>query len=478
MHLKSKKFIKKQNYTEQELSIFYECTNITGEIDLLVHWFNKIKNLGLLSNDKSYVISIIRLLHNAKYSGNAHKDVKFIWTSLKCGVLVDDIALLLPCLDIPLISSVKLLSWFKNLKEGNIKFTNSADLKLRLIQISKLGKDTMSLKSMQLRYGEELGFLKWQNRIKDAGKVNFEYFKSKYGYEKAKEILQSRGASLKNFVNRYGKIEGIKKWDEYKSKRKNTYSIRKNSGRNYNSFLKDVYIKKYGEEEGNIKWNEMRQKCVFSNSKNALIEKYGEEEASIIANKRWAVTSKPAFIQRYGEIAGLKKYNNYRNKLKRRMNLDSLIEEYGEEEGYEKYISRAWKSNRNSNIAHKLFEDLRAKNIMFNLEVPIFLNREERLLLGQKIIFVDGQYKNIIVEFFGDIWHANPKLYESSDTPNPFSHLTAQQIQNRDANRISILNKKGFHTIVVWEKDFRFDSNKVVDSIISVINNMHPMEKN
>jgi hypothetical protein len=60
----------------------------------------------------------------------------------------------------------------------------------------------------------------------------------------------------------------------------------------------------------------------------------------------------------------------------------------------------------------------------------------------------------ICVEFYGNVWHANPKLYKATDVPFSFkgNKKTSQEIWNDDKERIEFL-KKDFNidTIVIWE---------------------------
>ena len=64
---------------------------------------------------------------------------------------------------------------------------------------------------------------------------------------------------------------------------------------------------------------------------------------------------------------------------------------------------------------------------------------------------------NIDIEFNGDIFHANPKIFKTDDRPNPWAkQYTAQQIWKGEAKRIDLLEKTlGTKTIVVWESDYR-----------------------
>lgn len=90
---------------------------------------------------------------------------------------------------------------------------------------------------------------------------------------------------------------------------------------------------------------------------------------------------------------------------------------------------------------------------------------------GNKNDYVDGwccdyvnHEKKIIVEFFGDFWHHNPRKY-SKDWINPFTKRTSPQAWSRDERKISDLKNRGFKVIVVWERDWRLDRENQLQRI-------------
>jgi len=58
---------------------------------------------------------------------------------------------------------------------------------------------------------------------------------------------------------------------------------------------------------------------------------------------------------------------------------------------------------------------------------------------------------NIVLECFGDYWHANPEIYSSTDIL--YSTKTALDQWNIDEKRIEKLKKAFRHVIVIWEKE-------------------------
>lgn len=79
--------------------------------------------------------------------------------------------------------------------------------------------------------------------------------------------------------------------------------------------------------------------------------------------------------------------------------------------------------------------------------------------------------KKCIIEFHGDIWHANPKIFKDDDRPNySKSNLTSKDIWERDKVRIGIMEKEGFKVKIIWEKDYHKNKNKIINECIKFIN--------
>lgn len=69
-----------------------------------------------------------------------------------------------------------------------------------------------------------------------------------------------------------------------------------------------------------------------------------------------------------------------------------------------------------------------------------------------------------IVEYNGDYWHCNPKIYES-DYKLKQSNMRAEEIWDRDKDKISVAESRGFEVKVVWESDFLKDQTKILNEV-------------
>ncbi len=88
----------------------------------------------------------------------------------------------------------------------------------------------------------------------------------------------------------------------------------------------------------------------------------------------------------------------------------------------------------------------------------------ERWLFPDAVNFRD----RIVVEFYGDFWHANPKTYKAGDVVR--DAVTAKEIWDKDEARIRRLEMLGFRVFVVWQSDFVQIHNSVVSQFDQLLN--------
>jgi len=60
---------------------------------------------------------------------------------------------------------------------------------------------------------------------------------------------------------------------------------------------------------------------------------------------------------------------------------------------------------------------------------------------------------NMVVEYYGNFWHANPKMYNKYDVI--IDDVTAGQIWDKDRNRINAIENLGYLVDIIWEDDFK-----------------------
>ena len=81
---------------------------------------------------------------------------------------------------------------------------------------------------------------------------------------------------------------------------------------------------------------------------------------------------------------------------------------------------------------------------------------------------VDGynSFYKIIIEFQGDRWHGNPKIFKSYEKCHPIDkNITAGELYKNTKKRINKLKRLGYHVIEIWESSMEKDIEKAIKKI-------------
>lgn len=332
-----------------------------------------------------------------------------------------------------------------------------------------------SIEKYILKYGEEEGILK---------------------YEELKKIQKNAGVSLDKMILKYGEKEGNIKYKKWKD----------NTRQDLSSF-----IRRYGEEEGNIKYNEFKRKSLIPLSKldrtkvpnprrldywidklngdldkakielskyqnkstlDTYIKRHGEEEGKkkYIEDCLKKVNNLENFIKKYGLVDGTERYNNYILKLKEIRSKDYLINKYGKEYYKNLIIKKTnYLKNQYSDIGLEFCEKIneQIKNKFNKIyygenEYKFYVWLDEFKLISPDMYIKDI---NLVIEFYGDYWHRNPKIYENINDDFKL------KIWEHDEKRINVLKTKyNCEVIIIWESDYLTNKNNIINYIIEKIN--------
>lgn len=286
--------------------------------------------------------------------------------------------------------------------------------------VDKRNKSTaVTLERMIRDYGEVEGKKRFDSyREKQAKSNSFEYKQKKYGWTKEQfdEYNKSRAVTLEHLIERHGKEKGTKMWNDYCKRQSET--------------SKDDYIKSvHGEKHLEYVINARRLNRVF------FYEKYKDDPE--MAERKWQE-----------EIKRKQKTVNSSNIANEMFSL--IVEKY----------------NINGIINEDRFYYANNKN----KEKPIDVDN------GNDVTFVDFYDENTrkIIEFNGKMYHADPRFYKSTDLPIKFKNvkepLTAQEIWDRDKERMDTLKELGYKVMIVWETDFHSNPEKVIDECVAFLN--------
>ena len=220
------------------------------------------------------------------------------------------------------------------------------------------------------------------------------------------------------------------------------------SKKEYLSKLYNITI----EESKKMKYSDSTKR--FDNSLNSFIEIYGENYGKLkfekriesIINKKESYKDNlikcdlEGFINKYGIEIGENKYKERCEKISYSNTLDFFTNKYGTEIGKLKFKNK-YRRIRISKKSEKI------KKILDNLKIEYISEK----IFGTKSVDYYLPTINIVIEYYGDYWHCNPKKYESSYI-HPQINLTAKEIWEKDINRLNIVLEKVDSVIVIWEE--------------------------
>lgn len=272
-------------------------------------------------------------------------------------------------------------------------------------------------------------------------------------------------------------------------------SILRELGHNRQS--KIFFTTQYGENLGTIRYKELQERQAYSNSREYkgmteeefrqynqsravtlenMIKKYGKEERPKIfeeyRQKQIYTKSKQRYIDEYGEEEGLRIVDEINKK--KTHTLENFQRKYGKEEGWNRY--KEYHENKHcsySKVASKLFEELE-KSLERKDLTYIYKPKNHELHLSDKgksyyFDFCIPELK-FIIEFNGDLFHGNPRLFNESDRPNPYDEtLTAKDMWERDKQKVDFAKKNGYNVFVVWESEYRKDKDRILETIKELV---------
>jgi hypothetical protein len=155
------------------------------------------------------------------------------------------------------------------------------------------------------------------------------------------------------------------------------------------------------------------------------------------------------FIEKAIKIHGSKYDYSKVNYINAKSKVIIICKEHGEfEQQPNNHLNGQGCSNCSTNISKKEQEwitSLNNSNILTNQKIKI----------KNRIIKPDGYdpFTKTIYEFYGDFWHGNPKVYNSSDI-NVISKKTFGELYNKTLKRAKFIKDNGFNIIEIWEKDY------------------------
>lgn len=247
-------------------------------------------------------------------------------------------------------------------------------------------------------------------------------------------------------------------------------------------------ISKYGEEEGRARWDSYRHKQAYTNTLESKQKRHGwTAEQFEEYNKSRAVTV-DNLVNRYGTEIGIQKWNEYCERQRLTKSREYVIAHHGEdywndlcaakkaphdpmivastygisyEQAVNKIISRH-SLRYHSNIEREFIEAIQSKiGPLDHTSIHKPFGKWDHY--NNRYVVYDIKHKDCIIEFNGDYWHANPKIYADDDL---IRNKRASEIWQKDQCKIQIATDSGFRVRVVWEEDYLRNKTNVIEDVI------------
>lgn len=192
-----------------------------------------------------------------------------------------------------------------------------------------------------------------------------------------------------------------------------------------------------------------------------------DESIKLLAERQSTFTLEKC-IEKHGTEEGTKIYNDRQERW--------LASFYNKSEEEIKDINRRKIDNiATSGPAVELFKALQLKflNKIYKYSDRDTGNREhilynENTKKHYKIDFMNDEDKKII-EFNGNYFHGNPSMYNETDVLHTTGE-TYKLVWERDRLRIEELESMGYRVLVIWEYDFKYNRNKIIEECINFLN--------
>jgi len=219
------------------------------------------------------------------------------------------------------------------------------------------------------------------------------------------------------------------------------------------SEIQKIYGKKGGEK---IRKKMITNPELFSNKIEYWLNKgYTLEESKKHLKERQTTFTLEKCIKKHGKIKGKKIYDNRQKEwVKKVFNKDTCI------------------ASGRSMICEKFIKNLINK-INDNKVTDCFLHgKNEKFVYDNKFKRpnkFDLCYDKKIIEFNGDFWHSNPKLFEP-DEIHRVKKITSKEVWEIDKRKIESATEHGYKVLVIWESEYCSEPFKSIEKCIKFLN--------
>lgn len=184
---------------------------------------------------------------------------------------------------------------------------------------------------------------------------------------------------------------------------------------------------------------------------------YSEEESKQKLKERQTTFSKEKCIEKFDEIEGLRIFTERQIKWQTKLNSNGNLKC-----GFSK-------------ISQELFYSIFKKYNINDLDNIHFATKNSEYKIKKEsggiwlYDFVDLN-KMKIIEYNGDIYHANPNIYKFNDTPHPFrKNILAKEIWEKDDLKLNLAKNQNFEVLIIWDSEYRLNKEKTLEKCLKFL---------
>lgn len=184
---------------------------------------------------------------------------------------------------------------------------------------------------------------------------------------------------------------------------------------------------------------------------------YSEDESKKLVSEGQKYFSKDICIEKYGKDQGIKIWQKRQDQWQEKINAKPPEER--------DRINRL-KMTKGITISKA---EIEISNKIENLNSNLTVIKQLALSSNNKKQYIyDIAVNNKIVEYNGDFWHCNPKIY-SPDFINPRTKIKAVDKWNQDQEKIKFAQEQGYEVMVVWESEFKQNKEEILKKCVQFL---------
>lgn len=263
---------------------------------------------------------------------------------------------------------------------------------------------------------------------------------------------------LSPFTEKYWTNKGITDKNEIdfkiKSQRKLNIEYWINKGFDIEESVKKV--SEFQNENNNKrknKWLNNTESYEYKKLYNTKIEYYLDkgytlDESEELLKERQTTFTIDKCIKKYGYYNGNKIFKNRQSKWIKKMFNETTCMSTGRSLIADKFIN---------NLIDSINDDIITQKFLYGInEIFIYDN------IIKKANRYDLCYNNKIIEFNGDFWHSNPKIFKPDDI-HKIKKIKCSDIWKLDNRKIELAKEHNYDVLIIWESEYINNETEIIN---------------